>query len=100
VEVNRRAAFAPLSLFAVLALAGCGQKGALYLPGEARDIVTRPAQTPRHAEPATPRQPPPQPADAPNSRRTVDSPVGPVSPAPEVVAPESKEKDKNSTPKP
>jgi predicted small lipoprotein YifL len=27
-------------------LAACGQKGPLYLPEQAREVVTRPAQTP------------------------------------------------------
>jgi len=63
------------------ALAGCGQTGDLYLPEQAREIVTRPGVTP----PA-----PPQPADAPqppNSPGTVDSPEAQPSPAPEVVVP-------------
>jgi predicted small lipoprotein YifL len=87
------AANAALALLVPLALAACGQKGALYLPDEAREIVTRPTQTPADA-------PPPPPADAPNSPRTVDSPQGPASPAPEVVAPVAEDKDKQSTPKP
>ncbi len=55
-------------------LAGCGQKGPLYLPDEARDIVTRPA--------------PPLTPSAPDSPQTVDSPDTPPSPAPEVSKPE------------
>jgi len=58
-------------------LAACGQKGPLYLPDQARDIVTRPTQTP----------PPPESSDAPNSARSPDSPVEPASPAPEVTPP-------------
>lgn len=57
-----------------LTLAGCGQKGPLYLPEEARDIVTRPAPA---ASPS-----------APSSPETVDSPDTPPSPAPEVSKPE------------
>jgi predicted small lipoprotein YifL len=68
-----------LALILVTALAGCGQKGPLYLPGEAKDIVTRPAA--------------PSPG-APNSPQTVDSPVTPPSPAPEVSAPERTPPDK------
>jgi len=30
-------------------LAACGQKGQLYLPDQAREVVTRPAQTPAPA---------------------------------------------------
>lgn len=62
-------------------LAACGQQGPLYLPDEARDIVTRPVQTPPQ---------PPAPDDArqaPNTPQTVDSPAG-TPPAPEVTAPE------------
>ena len=93
-EVNRPAESVTLALLVALALAGCGQKGALYLPGEAREIVTRPTQTPPAAPPA------PQPGDAPNSPRTVDAPEGPASPAPEVVAPGTNDKDKRNPPKP
>lgn len=57
-----------------LALAGCGQKGPLYLPEEARDIVTRPA--------------PPSSPSAPSSPETVDAPDTPASPAPEVSKPD------------
>ncbi len=61
------------------ALAGCGQKGPLYLPEEARDIVTRPA--------------PPSSPSAPSSPETVDSPDTPASPAPEVSKPEGSPPD-------
>ena len=62
---------------AVLAgtLAGCGLKGPLYLPEQASGIVTRPTQTP------------PEPANAPNSPQTIDSPASGATPAPEVTAP-------------
>jgi predicted small lipoprotein YifL len=72
-------------LIAAALLAACGQKGPLYLPDEARDIVTRPAQTP-----ATPAGE----TEAPNSPQTIDSPPGTPSPAPEVVAPDEEEKRK------
>jgi predicted small lipoprotein YifL len=69
-------------------LAACGFRGDLYLPGQVRDIVTRPTQTPV----------PPETGEAPNSPRTPDSPVEPASPAPEVTAPpagqETAEEDK------
>ncbi len=68
-----------------LLLAGCGQKGPLYMPDEATQIVTRPAQTP----PATS---PPAPGNAPNTPQTSDSPTGPDNPAPEVQAPDDKDK--------
>jgi predicted small lipoprotein YifL len=75
------------ALLPLLLLAACGQQGPLYLPDEARDIVTRPVQTPP--------QPPGPGAEtkAPNSPQTVDSPVA-APPAPEVTSPESDESDK------
>jgi predicted small lipoprotein YifL len=71
------------------ALAGCGQKGPLYLPEQAREVVTRPAQ-----------EPAPVPAPdtrAPNSPQTVDSPEGPAIPAPEVTAPPDKDEKEPDT---
>lgn len=84
-----------LQCILALTLAGCGLKGPLYLPDEARNIETRSA-------------PPPSP-NAPSSPETVDSPDTPPSPAPEVTAPpgttppettpkNDKDKDKNGTP--
>ena len=67
----------PLALLGALALGACGQKGPLYLPDQAGEIVTRPTQTPVPAESG----------EAPNSPQTVDSPEGAASPAPEVVVP-------------
>jgi predicted small lipoprotein YifL len=61
--------------FACAVLAGCGLKGPLYLPEQASGIVTRPTQTP------------PEPASAPNSPQTIDSPSVSATPAPEVTAP-------------
>ena len=67
-------------------LAACGQKGPLYLPDKARDVVTRPAGS----------QTPPEKSQAPNTPGTVDSPESPPNPAPEVTAPdEDKNKDKD-----
>jgi predicted small lipoprotein YifL len=63
---------------ALCAIAGCGRQGDLYLPGAARDIVTRPIQAP---------EPGGMPETS-NSPQTVDSPETPASPAPEVTAPE------------
>jgi predicted small lipoprotein YifL len=71
-----------LSILGACALAGCGQKGPLYLPDKASEIVTRPTQTP-----------PPENAGATSSPQTVDSPAAPPSPAPAAAAPES-DKDK------
>lgn len=56
------AAALPLSL----SLAGCGQKGALYLPDAGGEVVTRPTQTPAEpaaATPAAPGTPAPPPAE-------------------------------------
>ena len=65
------------------ALVACGQKGPLYLPDQARDIVTRPAGT----------QAPAGQSPAPDSPQSPDSSAQPANPAPEVTAPEE-DKDK------
>jgi predicted small lipoprotein YifL len=84
-----RVAIAALSLGA---LAACGQKGPLYLPDTAGEVVTRPAATLPAEE-----------TSAPNSPQTVDSPAEPPSPAPEVTAPvgtpepEDTKKEKGAT---
>ena len=77
---------------ASIALAGCGRQGDLYLPGAARDIVTRPVQT---TEPGGG-------PETSNSPQSVDSPETPASPAPEVTAPEPTDEDakKNGAPQP
>ena len=77
---------------APLLLAGCGQKGPLYLPDQATEIVTRPTQTPAETAPATP---PPASSDAPNTPQTMDTPPGPGNPAPEVTTPPAKDTDKD-----
>jgi predicted small lipoprotein YifL len=63
-------------------LAGCGQKGPLYLPDKTGEIVTRPAQTPAET------------TAAPDSPQTVDTPPAPAAPAAEVAAPIDPAKDK------
>jgi predicted small lipoprotein YifL len=57
-------ALAKRAMLALLAcaLSGCGQKGPLYLPDQAREIVTRPA-------------PPPLPATDASAPQTVDTPA-------------------------
>ena len=65
-------------------LAACGQKGPLYLPDQAREVVTRPVQTPAPAPDA----------QGPNSPQTVDSPEGSANPAPEVTTPQKDNSDK------
>jgi predicted small lipoprotein YifL len=71
-----------LMLLAFAALAGCGQKGPLYLPDQAREIVTRPAVSSAPGETH----------EAPSSPHTTDTPQQPANPAPEVSAPGDKEK--------
>ena len=63
-------------------LAGCGQKGPLYLPDEARGVVTHPASTPAPGETQ----------QSPSTPATPDSPQNPSNPAPEVTPPDT---DKN-----
>jgi predicted small lipoprotein YifL len=89
-EMNR--ASKVVASLALAALAGCGRQGDLYLPGAARDIVTRPVQSPEPG--GTP--------ETSNSPQTVDSPETPASPAPEVTAPDSSEENakKNGAPPP
>ena len=72
-----------IALLACLAtaLAGCGQKGPLYLPDQVGKIVTRPTTS----------TPPPADGQAPNTPQTVDSPQGPDNPAPEVTKPEEED---------
>jgi predicted small lipoprotein YifL len=86
---------ASLTLMAAGVLAACGQKGPLYLPDTAGEVVTRPAATP-----------PAEDTSAPNSAQTADSPAEPPSPAPEVTAPvgtpeaDDPKKEKGATPPP
>ena len=74
----------------LLALAGCGKKGPLYLPEEPGEVVTRPAESPPASEKT----------EAPNSPQTTDSQPTPPAPAPEVTEPEESRKDKGATPPP
>ena len=86
-RVARLAALAGLAALAV-ALAGCGQKGPLYLPDEgARDIVTRPGPAAEGEK-----------SSAPDTPQTADQPQEPASPAPEVTAPDKDKKNQGSTP--
>ncbi|HEY1873198.1 MAG TPA: lipoprotein [Steroidobacteraceae bacterium] len=57
---------------ATLALAGCGQKGPLYLPEKGGAVVTSPAAT-APAPPPAPGQPP-QPSPAPQPQSTSEPP--------------------------
>lgn len=66
-----------------LPLAGCGQKGPLYLPDSTQgEVITRPTQTPAGTE-------------SPNSPATPGSPQQSTSPAPEVTAPDATDPDKD-----
>jgi predicted small lipoprotein YifL len=93
---SRRAAQIGIAAFLVSAFAACGQKGDLYLPDAPPEVVTRPAPTSKDSTST----------DAPNSPRTVDSPLGAPTPTPEVTAPagtpeaEDPEKEDDSAPTP
>jgi len=67
-----------LAACAAALLAGCGQKGPLYLPERSGEVVTRPTQD----------SAPPVDSQSPNTPQTVDSPQGPDNPAPEVTKPD------------
>jgi diaminopimelate decarboxylase len=70
-------------LAAALALAGCGQKGPLYLPEKGGAVVTAPATAPP-APPPAPAAPgqPPQPSPAPGPQSTAEPPPGEVAAPP------------------
>lgn len=55
-SLRMRMATVTLAAVAGALLAGCGQKGALYLPEAGGEVITRPTQTPE--APATPQPPP------------------------------------------
>lgn len=87
-----------MALGAVI-LAGCGQRGPLYLPEKNGEIVTRPTQT------APAEQSGEQAGTPATSPQTVDTPAAPANPAPEVTAPapqseRDKRKDAGGTPQP
>jgi len=73
---------------AALLLAGCGQKGALYLPDKNAQVVTIPAAPPTPTQSA-PSQPAPEPQSAPAS-------TPPATPAPPKPGDKS---DDSETPK-
>ena len=64
-------------LATMLALAGCGQKGPLYLPEKGGAVVTTPATAPPApaSPPAAPGQPP-QTSPAPEPQSTAEPPPG------------------------
>jgi predicted small lipoprotein YifL len=65
---------------ALLACAGCGFKGPLYLPERNATVITHPAPAAQSAPGATPRTQPGQP-QAPGNRKKAESPPPPPSPA-------------------
>lgn len=59
-----------ISLSFIAALLGaCGQRGALYLPEQDRNVVVTPAQAPAQAAPATPATETASPAETDEQRR-------------------------------
>jgi predicted small lipoprotein YifL len=64
-----------LAVSAYALLAGCGQKGALYLPEAGGEVITRPMQTPE--APATPEPPP---ATQPSPSETKKPAIVPATP--------------------
>ena len=72
----------PLVPLAILALAGCGQTGALYLPDEGVEtpVEVRTTQTPATESaplPATAPAPAPEPTPKPEDDKDKDQPQGP-----------------------
>jgi len=78
-------------LAATLALAGCGQKGPLYLPEKPGAVVTAPATAPAPPPPPAAPGQPPQPSPAPG-------PQGAAEPPPADVAAPPKKSDKDEDP--
>ena len=84
--------FALMGACGIALITGCGQKGPLYLPDQATEIVTRPTQTP-------PAETPPAPAKAPDAPQSSDS-QGHANPAPDATAPDKQKKEQGaSTPR-
>ncbi len=73
-----RVAIVTLAALACATLAGCGQKGALYLPEASGEVITRPTQTPEPSATPVPASAPPA-ADAPPSdnRKPATAPATP-----------------------
>ena len=89
-EVNARIPGRGLSWALLVLLAGCGQKGPLYLPDQARGIVTRPATSSAPGETT----------ESPSTPATSDSAPAPANPAPEVTAPDTDKDKKDQAAKP
>jgi len=73
------------TLCGALLLAGCGQKGPLYMPDQATQVITRPTQTPPDQKPADEKPP----GQSQESQPPADAPPAEAPPA-EVTAPDKK----------
>lgn len=86
----------PIALMGASGLAlitGCGQKGPLYMPDQATEIVTRPTQTP-------PADAPPAPGKTPGSPQNTDSSQPSANPASDANTPDKQKKEPGvSTPR-
>ena len=78
-------------LAAMLALAGCGQKGPLYLPEKPGAVVTAPATAPASPPPPAAPGQPPQPSPAPGPQSTAEPP-----PADVAAPPKKSDKDEDA----
>jgi predicted small lipoprotein YifL len=80
---------------AMLMLAGCGQKGPLYLPPKSGAVVTAPATTPAPPPPTTPGQPP-QPSPAPQPQSSGEPPPTDIAPLPKKSDKDDKDQDQQT----
>jgi predicted small lipoprotein YifL len=85
----------PLAAALALALAGCGQKGPLYLPEKGGTVVTTPAQT-APAQPDVSPAPPPQSAPAQPEVSPAPPPESAPAPTPPTAPTPPKKTDKDS----
>jgi predicted small lipoprotein YifL len=90
VEMKIRIPVRGLPWMLLALLAGCGQKGPLYLPDQARDIVTRPA----------PASAPGETTRSPSTPATTDTAPAPANPAPAVTTPDTDKDKKDQGAKP
>lgn len=89
-----RVAARALAASAALLLAGCGQKGPLYLPEKGGTVVTAPGQAP--PPPPVPAGQPSTPSPAPQPQSAPEAPPAPASsPAP----PKKSDTDEDQNPK-
>ena len=81
----------PLAAALALALAGCGQKGPLYLPDQGGTVVTTPPQSAPEQPPEVSPTPSPQNAPTPPPQNA-PAPIPPTAPTP----PKKTDKDSDS----